>query len=119
MTYKELSNPRLKMKPRFYESHKLILQQTLLEDSVMALYLLENMLQFYQDPFDMADCMDIYSELDGYQANVEYQYGNQQYINEVSTLNALIECMAVTECNMHGGDQIGSKKAVMLQMQVP
>jgi hypothetical protein len=52
----------------------------------------------------MANCMDIYSELDGYQATVEYQYGNQLYINEVSTLNALIECMAVTECNMHGGD---------------
>ena len=76
MTYKELTNPRLKAKPKFYENHKNLLQQTLLEPNTMSLYLHENMLQFYQDIGDVADCMETYSTLDGHYASLEYQYGN-------------------------------------------
>ena len=73
MTYKEL---RRNPKPRFYENHKLLLQQTLLEPQVLSMYLYENMLNFYQDVNDVADTFEIYSCLDGHYSTLEYQYGN-------------------------------------------
>ena len=39
MTHKELKSKDGKKKPRFYQNHAEILRQTLLEDSVMSLYL--------------------------------------------------------------------------------
>ena len=69
------------------------------------MYLHENMLQFYQDIGDVANCMETYSTLDGHYASLEYQYGNQQYLNEIQELNALIESMSITECNLHGGNE--------------
>lgn len=83
MTYKELTNPRLKSRPKFYENHKNIINATLLEPNTMSMYLHENMLQFYQDIDDVANCMDTYSCLDGHYASLEYQYGNQQYLTEI------------------------------------
>jgi len=44
MTYKELTNPRLKSKPKFYENHKKLLDQSHLEPKTMSMYLHENML---------------------------------------------------------------------------
>lgn len=38
----------------------------------MSLYLHENMLQFYQDIDDVADCMETYSVLDGHMSNLDY-----------------------------------------------
>ena len=76
MTFKEQTSSSLKSRPRFYCSHSEILRQTLLEDSVLSLYLHENMLSFYGDVQDCANLFDIYSSLDGELARVEYQYGN-------------------------------------------
>ena len=61
MTFKEMSNPHLKTRPKFYEDHAKLIQQTLLEPKTIALYLNENMLQFYGDIEDVAECSDIYS----------------------------------------------------------
>ena len=107
MTYKELINPKLAKKPVFYENHAHILNQTLLENSVMSQYLNENMLQFFNDIGDIADCMDVYSEMDGNLSKIEYQYGYSQALDEVKNLNALVESMAITEFNMHGYDEKG------------
>ena len=118
MTFKEMSNPHLKTRPKFYEDHAKLIQQTLLEPKTIALYLNENMLQFYGDIEDVAECSDIYSQLDGSYSRLEYQYGNQQYLYEIENLNSLVSSMAITECNWHGADK-KDKKAQMVQMEVP
>ena len=69
MTSEEMLECR--RKPKFYENHAEILSNTLLEDHVLSLYLHENMLNHYQDIFDVADCFDVYSHLDGELAKVE------------------------------------------------
>ena len=71
MTSDEILNPHLHSKPKFYEKHAEILSNTLLEDHVLSLYLHENMLNHYQDIFDVSNCFDIYSELDGELSKVE------------------------------------------------
>lgn len=123
MTFKELTNPRLHSKPRFYENHNKLLQQSLLEPQAISLYLHENMLQHFDDVEDIANTFEIYSELDGAKARVEYHYSNQQYMSETETLNSLVESMAITEFNMHGGDykesNKSSKQATMMKMAPP
>lgn len=76
------------------------------------------MLQFYGSVDDIANTLDVYSDLDGHSSKLEYQYGNQQYLSEIETLNSLVESMAITEYNMNGyqGDK---QKTQMYQMQVP
>jgi hypothetical protein len=83
MTFKEQTRKELKSRPRFYANHAEILRQTLLEDSVLSLYLHENMLNFYGDVQDCANLFEVYSHLDGCLSRVEYQYGNSQYIMEI------------------------------------
>ena len=61
MTYKELTSSRLKQKPRFYENHAKLLQQSMLEPQAISLYLHENMLNFYDSVEDIANCWDVYS----------------------------------------------------------
>lgn len=76
MTYKEMTSSRLKSKPKFYENHAKLLQQSMLEPTSMSLYLHENMLGFYDNVNDIANCFEVYSALDGGKARVEFQYGN-------------------------------------------
>lgn len=57
MTSDEIMDPRYRSKPKFYENHAEILQNTLLEDHVLSLYLHENMLNHYQDIDDVCNCM--------------------------------------------------------------
>ena len=99
MTYKEQKSGQ---RPKFYEKHTAILNKTLLEDNVMSLYLHENMLNFYGDIEDIANTFEVYSSLDAGKAKIEYQYGHMQYLAEISSLNSLVESMAVTEYNWHG-----------------
>ena len=104
MTYKEQKTiiKSGRPRPKFYEKHQNILNKTLLEDNVMSLYLHENMLNFYGDVGDIAKTFEVYSELDSAKANIEYQYGHMQQLAEISSLNSLVETMAVTENNWHG-----------------
>jgi hypothetical protein len=74
MSYKEMCH--CKKWPRFYENHAKLLQQSLLEPTSISLYLHENMLNFFDDVEDIANCWDVYSSLDGAKAKLEYQYGN-------------------------------------------
>lgn len=123
MTYKELMNPHLKKKPRFYDNHSKLLRQSMLEPQAISLYLHENMLNFFDNVEDIANCWETYSDLDGQRSKLEYQFGNQQYLQEIDGLNSLIESMAITEFNLHGADfkdsHRSSKKPQMLQMQAP
>ena len=77
MTLKELSH---KQKPRFYEKHSELIGQSLLEPSVISLYLHENMLNFFNDVEDIANCWSIYSELDGIKSRLQYEYANSMYV---------------------------------------
>jgi hypothetical protein len=72
MTFKEQTSKSLKARPKFYCSHSEILRQTLLEDSVLSLYLHENMLSFYGSVEDCANLFEIYSCLDGELSRIEY-----------------------------------------------
>lgn len=93
----------------------------MLESTALSLYLYENMLSFFQDVDDIANCFEIYSCLDGHISTIEYQYGNILYLGELQELNSLIESMAITEYNMHGGDENEKSKVNkrMVQMNVP
>ena len=95
----------------------------MLEPQAISLYLHENMLQHFDDVDDIANCFEVYSELDGAISNLDYQYAHQLYVQELEALNALVESMAITEFNMHGGDfkesNKSSKQAVMMKMAPP
>ncbi len=62
MTYSELKKPI--KKPKFYENHENILDQTLLEPHNLTLYLHENMLFHFDNIEDVANCLEVYSEMD-------------------------------------------------------
>lgn len=83
MTSEEILNPRLKSKPKFYENHAEVLNKTLLEDHVLSMYLHENSLNYYQDIEDVANCFDVYSELNGEFSKLENDYFNLNQIAEV------------------------------------
>lgn len=102
MSYREMM--KQKKKPRFYEDHSKLLQQSMLEPTSISLYLHENMLNFYDSVEDIANCWEVYSALDAGRAKVEYQFGNILALQEVEQLSSLVESMAVTEYNMHGAD---------------
>jgi hypothetical protein len=114
---------KFKTKPPFYENHGKLLNQSLFEPQTISLYLHENMLTFFDSVEDIANCWDVYSELDAAKAKLDYEYSHQQYVSEIDELNALIESMAITEHNIHGADYIDSdkpsKKPKMLQMAKP
>lgn len=67
------------------------------------------MLNFFNSVEDIAECWDVYSTLDGAKSNLQYEYSHQMYMYEIEELNALIESMAITEHNLHGGDKKDSK----------
>ena len=79
------------------------------------------MLSHFQDVNDVADCFEVYSCLDGHLSTIEYQYGHMLYLDQIHELNSLVESMAITEYNMHGGDENKDPKynKRMIQMQVP
>jgi len=41
------------------------------------------MLNFYDDVSDIAECWEVYSALDGHKSKLEYQYSNNQYMQEI------------------------------------
>jgi len=44
----------------------------MLDSPVLSLYLHHNMMDFYGSVDDMANCLDVYSELDGAFGRIEY-----------------------------------------------
>ena len=51
-------------KPKFYEKHKNIMDQTLLEPHILTFYLHENMLNHFTNISDISNCLEVYSEMD-------------------------------------------------------
>lgn len=62
------------------------------------------MLGFFGDMDDIANAMDVYSELDGTYSKIEWQYGYSMQLDDAKNLNALVETMAITEYNRYGYD---------------
>ncbi len=63
-------------KPKLYFKHEEILNSTQIEKPVFSLYLHENMLNFYEDINDIADCLEDYSYTDYISQNVTFCYSN-------------------------------------------
>jgi cell cycle checkpoint protein len=61
-------------KPELYFRHKDILNQTQLDKPSFGLYLHENMLDFFTDITEIADCLDVYSVTDFAENMVTYSY---------------------------------------------
>ncbi len=97
-------------RPPLYFKHQDILSQTQLDSTMVALYLHENMLNFYADIDDIANCPESYSFTDNVTSSLTYSFNNQQYSYEMDQLSALVATMAITEHNIHGGDLKGSHK---------
>lgn len=102
-------------KPRFYENHQKIIDSTLLEPQQLALYLHENMLTHFNDIEDVANCLEVYSEVDGPIHRLDAQFTGFQAINDLECQAALIESMAITEFNEHC--QVENRK--MLRVDLP
>lgn len=68
------SEMKKEKKPKLYFKHKDILNQIQLEKPSFSLYLHENMLDFYNDIGDVANCLDIYSFNDRAEGKVQYSY---------------------------------------------
>lgn len=71
MTYEELSQSP---KPKFYESHKEILENVQTETHTFSLFLQENMYDFCTDISDIANILDVYSCNDSIQNPTVYSY---------------------------------------------
>ena len=61
-------------KPELYFKHKDILNQTQLDKGSFSLYLHENMLDFFTDIEEIANCLEIYSLTDACEAQISYSY---------------------------------------------
>jgi hypothetical protein len=61
-------------RPKLYFKHQDILNQTQLDNTMVALYLHENMLNFFNDIDDIADCLDSYSFTDNVTASLTYSF---------------------------------------------
>lgn len=110
------SEMKKEKKPQLYFKHKDILNQIQLEKPSFSLYLHENMLDFYNDIGDVADCLEVYSLTDQTEGKVQYSYDQSMYINEFTDQNAVLNSMAITECNNH---VMAPAQRHMFQMQKP
>ena len=96
---------KAKPKPRSYINHQKILNQVETENHVFSLFLEENMYDFYEDIEDMAKVLDVYSDNDSISTVKDYSFANSKYYNEVQDQWSLTEALAITEYNIHGGNQ--------------
>ena len=113
MEHKELMS--YKRKPPFYENHKKIIDSTLMEPTQMALYLHENMLSHYNDIEDVADCLDVYSTVEGPKDCLDYEQIGWSAFHDLAYTTSLLESMAITEFNEHSS----TKDRKMLTVTVP
>ncbi len=63
-----------KNKPKLYFNHKDILNQIQLETPSFCLYLEQNMIEFFHDITDLAECYDAFSVTDYAESKVPYSY---------------------------------------------
>lgn len=63
-----------KDKPKLYFKHKDILDQTQIESPNLALYMHENMLDFYSEIEDVANCVEVYSLTDYLESSVPFSF---------------------------------------------
>lgn len=89
-----------------------------MEEETLAMYLEENMHNFYGCFEDMAKVLDVYSQVDGALQKVPFEGGYSRETSQVQSLNSLIKSMAITEYNLHGYEPT-KKKNTLLKMQVP
>jgi len=61
-------------KPDLYFRHKDILNQIQIDKPSFTLYLHENMLDFFTDINEIADCLEVYSLTDSCESSVSYSY---------------------------------------------
>ena len=64
-------------KPKLYFRHRDILNQIQIESTSFALYLHENMLDFFTDISDIAACLDCYSLTDAQEGLLSYSFDQQ------------------------------------------
>lgn len=71
MSYEMMTKDK---KPELYFKHKDILNEISLDTPSFSLYLHENMLDFFTDISEVADCLDFYSVTDSCEGRVTYSY---------------------------------------------
>jgi len=71
LPYETMSRER---KPELYFRHRDVINQTQLDKASFSLYLHENMLDFFTDIGEIANCLEVYSHSDACEALVTYSY---------------------------------------------
>mmetsp|Transcript_5345 Transcript_5345/g.4927 ORF Transcript_5345/g.4927 Transcript_5345/m.4927 type:complete len:199 (+) Transcript_5345:819-1415(+) len=108
MKAKQLKNPE--KRPPLYFRHDEVLNQIQVDKPLFALYLHENMVNFFNSVDDIASCLEVFSYTDSITSSLTYSFNNQQYSLEMDSLATLIDSMGVTEFNVHGGELKGTHK---------
>lgn len=106
----------MKKHPEYYYKHAEIIEQAPCEKSCVSLYLHQNMLSFYNDIGEVADCLEIYSDCDNVQSQMTFSFNHQQYLYDVEELSALICSYGITETNLHVLSKSTDKKRSMYTM---
>ena len=88
-------------RPKLYFDHAQVLDNTQLERPTLALYLHENLIDFFGDIGDLANTLEDYSMSEYVSSKIEYDYLNYQEIYELKNLGALIAAKSTTEYNLH------------------
>ena len=60
---------------KLYFKHQDILNSVQIEKPTFSLYLHENMLSFFTDIDDIANCLDTFSYTDGISSQIQFSYG--------------------------------------------
>ena len=71
MSYEMMTKEK---KPELYFKHKDILNEITLDTPSFSLYMHENILDFFTDISEVADCLDFYSVTDSCENRVTYSY---------------------------------------------
>lgn len=66
----------MKKNPKYYYKHIDILEQAPCEKSSVSLYLHQNMLNFFNDIGEVADCLEVYSDCDNAQSQLTYSFNH-------------------------------------------
>lgn len=103
-------------RPPFYANHQNLIDEVRIDPPTFSLFLHENMPNFFSNIEDMANVMDVYSEMDAVCGDITYSYQNSNQIEQIRAQAALVETKALTEFNVHGQeteDMFGKKRGMM------
>lgn len=76
----------------------------------------QNMPGFFADIGDLADTLEHFSEQDFLQAQITYSYSNSAQVYDFNRQATLIDCLAVTEHNLHVQESEARKAKGIYQM---